>query len=196
MADTFLILNFNDSTEIEVAKRAERLTRRTPPTSIGDIGTSVQFLRGVGSRATYALSSFYLLISADIEGKNHCTIAGHAGKVFQSQVRFSSLNTIALACRKAFDHGKGLTGATFGRVSDSTWRSMQSTGLNTRLTAKAMHIRPSFFSVLSSRRTLRNRKPCSKMGQRLAAELGSSNSMLTVPLHTCLLNLTSSILST
>jgi hypothetical protein len=30
------------------------------------------------------------------------------------------LNTIALACRKAFDHGRGLTGAAFGRISDLT----------------------------------------------------------------------------
>lgn len=121
MTDDFkLILNFDDSAKVEVAKRAERLTRRAAPTNLGDVGTSVQFLRGVGSRATFALSSFYLLISADIEGKNKCTIAGHAGKVFQSQVRFSSLNTISLACRKAFDHGRGLTGATFGRTREST----------------------------------------------------------------------------
>jgi hypothetical protein len=47
-------------------------------------------------------------------------VPGYAGKVFQSQVRLASLNTIALACRKAFDHGKGLTGAEFGRASNST----------------------------------------------------------------------------
>ncbi len=115
-----IILSVDSSAEIEVAKRAERLTPKRAPNSLGDLTTSVQFLRGVGSRATFALSSFYLLLAASIEGDNRCTVPGYPGKVLQSQVHFASLNTIALACRKAFDHGKGMTGAAFGRASDST----------------------------------------------------------------------------
>lgn len=118
--DLKIVLSVDRSAETEVAKRAERLMPKGPPTNLGDLGTSIQFLRGVGSRATFALSSLYLLLAANIEGDNQCTVQGFPGKVFQSQVHFASLNTIALACRKAFDHGKGMTGATFGRISDST----------------------------------------------------------------------------
>lgn len=120
MTDDFkIVLNLDRSAESKVAERAKRLTPAGAPIGLGDVGTSVQFLRSVGSRSTFALSSFYLLIAADIEGRNECSIPGHAGKVLQSQIRFSSLNTVALACRKAFDHGGGLTGAAFGRMPDA-----------------------------------------------------------------------------
>ena len=121
MADDFkIIFNVDRSAEAEVAKRAERLMPKGAPAGLGDVGTSIQFLRGVGSRATFALSSFYLLLATNVQGSNQCTVPGYPGKVLQSQIHFASLSTIALACRKAFDHGKGMTGATFGRLSDST----------------------------------------------------------------------------
>lgn len=115
-----LLLGMNRLTPLDVAERAERQTSKGAPLALGDLGTSIQFLRGVGSRATFALSSFYLLVASSVEGKNRCTIPGYAGSVLQSQIHFASQNTISLACRKAFDHGKGLTGAVFGRVSDAT----------------------------------------------------------------------------
>lgn len=115
-----IVFNLDRSAETEVAKRAERLMPTGAPEDLGDLGTSVQFLRGVGSRATFALSSFYLLLATNIEGTNQCAVPGYPGKVFQSQLHFASLNTIALTCRKAFDTGRGLTGARFGRASDST----------------------------------------------------------------------------
>ncbi|HEY9511109.1 MAG TPA: hypothetical protein VIQ48_00890 [Rhodanobacter sp.] len=120
MADNLkIVLNIDRSTEATVANRAKRLISTDMPISLGGVGTSIHFLRGVGSRSTFALASFYLLLGADIKGKNPCTIVGYSGKILQSQIHFASLNTIALACRKAFDHGKGLTGATFGRESDA-----------------------------------------------------------------------------
>lgn len=121
MVDDFKItLAIDRSAVTEVAKRVERLMPTGAPTSLKGVTASIHFLRGVGSRATFALSSFYLLLAANSDGKNPCAIPGYPGKVLQSQVHFSSLNTIALACRKVFDHGKGLTGAAFGRVCDST----------------------------------------------------------------------------
>lgn len=103
-----------------VAERAQKLMPTSRPRDIGDVGASIQYLRGVGSRATFALSSFYLVVASDENGTNRCTVSGYPGRLFQAQTHFSSLGTIALACRKAFDHGKGLTGATFGRASDRT----------------------------------------------------------------------------
>jgi hypothetical protein len=120
MADnTKIVLNIDRSMEATVANRANRLKSTGMPRRLGDAGTSIHFLRGVGARSTFALASFYLLLGADIKGTNPSTIGGYPGKILQSQIHFASLNTIALACRKAFDHGKGLTGATFGRESDA-----------------------------------------------------------------------------
>lgn len=84
---------------------------------------SIHFLRGVDSRSGIALASFYLILATDMKGSNASTITGYPGKVLQSALNFSSLNTVALACRKAFDHsisGSGLTGAQFGKQSDTT----------------------------------------------------------------------------
>ena len=157
MADDLkIILNFDRSAEANVAKRAKRLMPAGAPTNLGDIATSVHFLRGVGSRATFALSSFYLSLAANEGGKNRCMIPGYPGKVLQSQVHFSSLNTIALACRKAFDHGSGLTGATFGRVSDSTLeKHAEYWALNSNRSKdeayRALHFLRTFFAKCSKK---------------------------------------------
>src|SRR5690606_8972273 len=68
---------------------------------------------------SFSLSSFYLLLATSIKDRQPCLVPGYAGVVLQSQIHFSSLATITLACRKSFDHGKGLTGAAFGRLPDS-----------------------------------------------------------------------------
>lgn len=104
----------------EVAGRAERLMPSDVQQKLKGVLASIHFLRGVGSRATFALSSFYLVMATSVQGSNRCTITGYPGKVLQSQLHLSSLNMMALACRKVFDHGKGLTGAAFGRIDEST----------------------------------------------------------------------------
>lgn len=82
---------------------------------------SIHFLRGVNSRAGIALAHFYLILSTNMQGSNTCMIAGYPGQILQSAVHFSSLNTVALICRKVFDHStSGLTGAQFGKQSDAT----------------------------------------------------------------------------
>lgn len=117
-------LHPDQTTAQNVVQRANRLISTGPPESLGDVGSSVQFLRGVGSRAMFALPSFYLLLGSDIDSRNRCTVQGYPGGVLQAQICFASQTTIALACRKAFDHGgKGLTGATFGRTSDAALRT-------------------------------------------------------------------------
>ncbi len=151
-----IIFNLDRSAEAEVAKRAERQMPIGAPTGLGDVASSVQFLRGVGSRATFALSSFYFLLASDCNGNNQCTVPGYAGKVLQSQMHFSSLNTIALACRKAFDHGKGLTGAAFGRASETTlvehaehWARYS--GRSKEDAYQALHFLRTFFATCSKK---------------------------------------------
>lgn len=91
--------------------------RRIESTSVEK---SVHFLRGVDSRSGIALTNFYLVLASDIRGTNTCIVPGHPGMVLQSAISFSSLNTVAIACRKVFDHGaKGLTGAIFGKQNDT-----------------------------------------------------------------------------
>lgn len=111
------------SAQRDLAERASRMIPSGPPLDWGSVGRSVQFLRGVGSRSTFALSSFYLFLGADINAANQCTVPAYPGKILQSYLHFSALNTIGLACRKVFDHGNDpLTGATFAKHSDVTLR--------------------------------------------------------------------------
>jgi len=56
-----------------------------------------------------------------VDGEPPCSIAGYPGLILKHSLQFSSIGTIALSCRKAFDHATtGLTGARFSKVSDST----------------------------------------------------------------------------
>ena len=68
-----------------------------------------------------ALPAFYLFHAAAANTDRASSIEGYPGVVFKHSVSFSALGTVALACRKAFDHGaNGLTGANFGKTSDAT----------------------------------------------------------------------------
>jgi hypothetical protein len=67
------------------------------------------------------LPAFYLFFGANADGDKPCAIEGYPGVVLKHSVKFSSVGTVTLSCRKAFDHGaKGLTGANFGKNSDET----------------------------------------------------------------------------
>ena len=71
--------------------------------------------------ASMALPAFYLFHGAKAGGDIPCAIDGYPGVVLKHAIEFSSIGTVSLCCRKAFDHGaKGLTGANFGRSSDET----------------------------------------------------------------------------
>src|SRR5712692_10043211 len=82
---------------------------------------TVHFLRGVGSLATMVLPAFYLFHGANADGDQACAIEGYPGVVLKHAIKFSSVGTVSLSCRKAFDHGAtGLTGANFAKNSDKT----------------------------------------------------------------------------
>jgi len=107
----------DQTAERELADRAERLKSTGPPLQLTPLERAVQFLRGVYSRATMALPAFYLFHGAETDG--HCAIEGYPGVVLKKAIEFSSIDTISLSCRKAFDHGaSGLTGANFAKNSD------------------------------------------------------------------------------
>ena len=70
-----------------------------------------------------ALPAFYLFHGASTDGDQAGAIEEYPGVVLQHAIKFSSVGTISLACRKAFDHGaKGFTGANFAKNSDETLR--------------------------------------------------------------------------
>lgn len=116
-----LVITVDRSAERVLADRASRLKPTGPPLALSPLEQAVQFLRGVHSRATLTLPAFYLHLGATVEGEPSCSIAGYPGFVLRHSLQFFSIGTVALSCRKAFDHGrKGLTGANFARVSDET----------------------------------------------------------------------------
>jgi hypothetical protein len=116
-----ITFTLDKSAERELADRAERLKSRGPPIQLKPVERAVQFLRGVRSRATLALPAFYLLHGARSDGDQTCIIEGYPGVVFRHATEFSSIGTVSLCCRKAFDHKtNGLTGANFAKCSDET----------------------------------------------------------------------------
>jgi hypothetical protein len=67
------------------------------------------------------LPAFYFHLGSTAKGEPPCSIAGYPGLILNHSLQFSSIGTIALSCRKAFDHAaKGLTGKNFSKLSDST----------------------------------------------------------------------------
>lgn len=113
------------SAERALADRAERMKRRSAPMEMDPVGRSIHFLRGVNSRATMTLPAFYLFLGANANSDKPCAIDGYPGVVFKHATRSSSIGTVSLCCRKAFDHGaKGLTGSNFAKNSDETLASI------------------------------------------------------------------------
>lgn len=116
-----LTLTLDQSAERALADRAERLKPRGRPMQLNSLERAVHFLRGVSSRATMALPAFYLFHGANTDGDQACAIEGYPGVVLKHTIKFSSVGTVSLACRKAFDHkANGLTGANFAKISDET----------------------------------------------------------------------------
>lgn len=101
--------------------RVDAQLRRGPPHELTPVERAVHFLRGIRSRATLALASFHLYHGARLVGDSTCIVSGYPGVVLKHTIEFSSISTIALSCRKAFDHDpKQLTGKEFAKNSDVT----------------------------------------------------------------------------
>jgi hypothetical protein len=117
MADLTIVVK--RGAEDDLVERAKRLRPKGPPIQLDPLERAVHFLRGVSARATMVLPAFYLFLGAKTNGDPECMIEGYPGIVLKHAIRFSSVGTISLSCRKAFDHGgSGLTGANFAKTSD------------------------------------------------------------------------------
>lgn len=109
--------SLDDSARDNLSNRAARMTTTGPPAEISPLGRSIQFLRGVHSRASMTLPAFYLFVGAtsreDEASDEQKTL------VIKHYTEFSALNTITMSCRKVFDNSNtALTGAKFGKSSD------------------------------------------------------------------------------
>jgi hypothetical protein len=117
-----IVFTFKDDAKDELFARSERMVRTGPPFKLGGAGRSVQFLRGVFSRASLCIPAFYYFLGSASAHDAAKKSTDHAFKVAQSYSEFSDLNTLTLSCRKLFDNATkpDLTGANFSRTSDAT----------------------------------------------------------------------------
>lgn len=120
-----LAITVDRNAERLLTDRAARLKPSGPPIQLNSVERAVHFLRGVRARASMALPAFYLFYGAKAEGEPACAIEGYPGVVLKHAIQFSSINTVSLSCRKAFDHAaSGLTGASFAKNSDETLKNV------------------------------------------------------------------------
>lgn len=63
------------------------------------------------------LPQFHLFI-ASTTGDDSCLVKGYPGIVLKASLEYSSIASVALACRQVFDHTDPLSGGRFGGASD------------------------------------------------------------------------------
>jgi hypothetical protein len=113
-----LRIQWTDFASKNLNARIAELRRRDQRVEMDAIVESIQFLRGVGSRASHVLPAFYTLVDSSISSK-----AGSDANAWKrtqaASLNFSALQTITLICRSIFDDSRnGLTGKRFANVSD------------------------------------------------------------------------------
>lgn len=115
-----IVFTFKDAARDELVDRSQRMIRTGPPLKLTGTDRSVQFLRGVFSRASLCLPAFYYFLGAASAREEAKTSKDYPFKVAQTYSEFSDLNTITLSCRKIFDHANkiDLTGANFAKTTD------------------------------------------------------------------------------
>lgn len=105
----------------DLFSRSKKMLKAGKPYQLVGTERSVQFLRGVFSRATLCLPALYYLMGTAYSKASSQNTNSYSSQVAECYLEFSSLNTLSLSCRKVFDHGKkpDLTGANFGKLSDT-----------------------------------------------------------------------------
>jgi len=118
---TKIVFTFKDEAKDELLGRSMRMVRAGAPFKLAGTARSVQFLRGVFSRASLCLPAFYYFLGAASARDEARTSSDYPFKVAQSYSEFSDLNTLTLACRKIFDSSvkPDLTGANFAKTPDA-----------------------------------------------------------------------------
>jgi hypothetical protein len=117
-----IIFTFKDDAKDELFERSKRMVRTGAPFKLAGTGRSVQFLRGVFSRASLCVPAFYYFLGSASSREEAKRSGDYAFKVAQTYSEFSDLNTLTLSCRKLFDNSskQTLTGANFSKTSDAT----------------------------------------------------------------------------
>lgn len=121
MNPTNLVFKVDQTSKEELLARAARMVAVAPPIELSPLNQSIQFLRGVNSRASPCIPAFYFFVGALFAQENSGIKQkeNHDNAVAASYLEFASINTLTLSCRKAFDHApNGLTGAKFAKISD------------------------------------------------------------------------------
>ncbi|HEY8355465.1 MAG TPA: hypothetical protein VIK69_10695 [Methylophilaceae bacterium] len=119
---TKIILTFKNGERDDLVARSERMLRTGPPFKLAGTMRSIQFLRGVFSRASLCVPAFYHFLGSvsalDAAKKSN----DYPFQIAQAYSEFSDLNTLTLSCRKLFDNSSklDLTGANFSKTSDAT----------------------------------------------------------------------------
>jgi hypothetical protein len=114
-----LTIRATDFASKNLNARIAELKRRDKPFNLDAVVEGVQFLRGVGSRASEVLPTFYILVGSST-AKAGSEVA--RWKPTQSAtLNRSALRSISLICRSIFDDSrKGMTGKRFANISDAT----------------------------------------------------------------------------
>ena len=117
-----ITFKFKDDAKDELFERSKRMIRTGAPFKLAGTGRSVQFLRGVFSRASLCVPAFYYFLGSASARDEAKASSDYPFKVAQSYSEFSDLNTLTLSCRKLFDNASkpDLTGANFARTPDAT----------------------------------------------------------------------------
>jgi hypothetical protein len=103
--------------------RIAEFRRRDAHIALDPLVKSIQFLRGVSSRATFVLPSLYFQWGAQVSLADRTL--PYWQRVQAAQVEYASLQMMSLACRAVFDDSlTGMTGKNFAKVSDPVLLSM------------------------------------------------------------------------
>ena len=147
--------------------RAKRLKPSGPPLRLDPATSAVQFLRGVGSRATMSLPAFYLFLGSNVQEADACSIPAYPGAVLTHWMRFSAINTITLSCRKVFDHAAGgMTGAGLAKSSDLVLRGVaEYWAKRSKRTEEELGLRCCYYGMCFV--IVRSRAPCCSAATRL-----------------------------
>jgi hypothetical protein len=118
-----LVLTVDSRSERELTERANRMRPRSRGPTLSSLERSILFLRGIKARTTMVLPAFYLFYASTPSSGRAASIGGYPGIVFQHSINFSSLGTIALTCRQAFDQtvkdSTLLNGVKFAQTPDA-----------------------------------------------------------------------------
>lgn len=116
-----IVFTFKDEAGEQLVERSRKLVPTAAPFKLAGVNLSMQFLRGVFSRASLCLPAYYLFLGSASAKEAAASDSDYPSRVAQSYAEFADLNTLTLSCRKIFDDARkpDLTGANFAKLSDS-----------------------------------------------------------------------------